>query len=323
MAKVTSYSDELRLIRSLLIVTSLQKRHDLKATEKIQKLKDSLDWEPLSDLMIDAEVWRYAVRDKGFDPRLVFCHPDVLLKIPVSSLYYRGLCGLSMKIAKSYFGAIENLESGNPRARIDRRKAWKMATTYNTFICSIIKNSTDWTLENGYRTIIATIGITLDGRMRNKIGDVAEERIKTLLMEWLIENKLVKGPTLTKEAIYQQLPKSCDLVKDFRMIFGSEPDVSFYHKDELLAVIEIKGGTDAAGALERYGAATKSFQHSLKSSKRCRNFYLAAVFTPELERRMKDDRLVEKVFDIVDILDDPDVRTDFFAEIFHHTLRLI
>jgi hypothetical protein len=31
----------------------------------------------------------------------------------------------------------------------------------------------------------------------------------------------------------------------------------------LLAVVEIKGGIDPAGALERYVAATKSFQHAL------------------------------------------------------------
>ncbi len=101
------------------------------------------------ELMIDKDVWKYAVEERGFDPKLVFCHPDILLNAPITSLYYRGLCGLSLKIAKSYFGAIENLESGNPRARIDKEKAMKMATTYNTYICSIIKNSTDWTLDNG------------------------------------------------------------------------------------------------------------------------------------------------------------------------------
>ncbi len=159
--------------------------------------------------------------------------------------------------------------------------------------------------------------------MRNKIGDIAEERIKTLLLEWLIDNQLIKDPQISKETIQQQFPQSCDLINEFKMIFGSEPDVSFYRNDELLAVIEIKGGTDTAGALERYGAATKSFQHSLETSKRCKNFYLAAIFTPELERRMHDDRLVEKAFNIIDILDAPNVRTEFLNEVFHHTLRII
>lgn len=139
MSEGSTYKDELRLLRSLLIVTSLQKRQDLKAAKQIQSFAESLKWEPLADLMIDKDVWEYAVKEKRFDPKLVFCHPDILLQAPMTSLYYRGLCGLSMKIAKSYFGAIENLERGNPRARIDRKKAVKMATTYNnTYICSII-----------------------------------------------------------------------------------------------------------------------------------------------------------------------------------------
>lgn len=111
MAKATNYTDELRLLRSLLIVTSLQKRQDLKAAKEIQSFETPLQWKPFSNLMIDKDVWRYAIVEKGFDPKLVFCHPDILLKAPMSSLYYRGLCGLSRKIAKSYFGAIENLES--------------------------------------------------------------------------------------------------------------------------------------------------------------------------------------------------------------------
>ncbi|MFQ5631304.1 MAG: hypothetical protein ACE5I1_21235 [bacterium] len=112
-------------------------------------------------------------------------------------------------------------------------------------------------------------------------------------------------------------------MKNFVMYFGSEPDVSFYKKDELLVVVEIKGGTDAAGTLERYGAATKSFQHSIETSRRCKSFYLAAVFTDELKRRISEDRQVEKAFDIIEILDNPKIRADFFNEIFHHTLRLI
>ena len=41
-----------------------------------------------------------------------------------------------------------------------------------------------------------------------------------------------------------------------------------------MAVIEVKGGTDSAGALERYGAAKKSFEHAIEVSPRCKNFYI-------------------------------------------------
>ncbi len=323
MDEISKYSNELRLIKSLLIVTSLQKREDLKAKNLILKFDKELDWASLENLMIDKEVWNYIHNERGYDPKLVFCHPQILLYNPVTSLYYRGLCGLSIKGAKHYVGAIENLEKGNPRARIDYDKALKMARTYNTFISSIIKNSTTWTLENGYRTIIGTLGITLDGIMRNEVGKIAEERIKTLILEWLNSRNLIIEPSLKDDSIYPDLSYEFLLRNGINMKFGSEPDISFFRGEELLAVIEIKGGTEPAGALERYGAATKSFHHSLENSKRCRNFYLAAIFTNELKRRINEDRLVEKAFDIMTILDNPKNRTEFFQEVFHHSLRII
>jgi hypothetical protein len=107
------------------------------------------------------------------------------------------------------------------------------------------------------------------------------------------------------------------------MRFGSEPDISFLRGDDLLAVVEIKGGIDPAGALERYGAATKSFQHAIMRSPRCKNFYIGAIYTPELEKRIKDDRLVEKALNLIEILDKPVARDQFLRELFHHTLRLV
>jgi len=325
MPEPNQYTRDLHLIRSLLIVTSLQKRRDQKALQFIRAFPDEIEWQPLQELMIDPEVWEYAVARQGYDPKLIFCHPDVLLYKPATSLYYRGLSGLPIKAAKSYVGAIENLEAGNPRARLSPEKALKMARTYNTFICSIIKNSADWTLDNGYRTIIATLGITLDGIMRNKIGEIAEKRVRTLIFEWLMEHQLIVQPDIDPEQVYdyEDIPRTCVLQGNIVMEFSSEPDISFRHENNLLAVIEVKGGIDPAGALERYGAATKSFQHSVRISPRCKNLYLAAVFTEELKRRISEDRLVEKTFNIIQILDNPDARQEFFRELFHHTLRLI
>lgn len=251
MAILNQYSDELRLIRPILIVTSLQTRNDLKAFRLIRAFSEKLTWEPLHTLLIDSEVWAYVVEKQDYDPKLVFCHPEVLLYKPSASLYYRGLCGLSLKAAQDYFGAVESLERGNPRARLSNGKALKMARIYNAFICSIIKNSTDWTLENGHRTIVATLGITLDGKMRNKIGDIAENRIRALILKWLFDRGLLLEPALDEEQILESIPRVCALREDVIMQFGSEPDISFKRGNELLAVVEIKGGIDPAGALER------------------------------------------------------------------------
>lgn len=323
---MASYTDNLRKIKSLLIVTSLQKRNDIKAFNLVQSMNIELQWQPLTNFMIDEEAWQYIIKTRDYDPKLVFCHPEVIKNEPSSSLYYRGLTGLSIKAAKEYIGSIENLEKGSDRAKINDDKAIKMARVYNTFICSIIKGSTKWALENGMRTIIATLGITLDGVMRNKIGSIAEERVRNIIFEWLVSKGLIISPTADEIQKQQNLPTECTLTNGILMRFSSEPDISFSidteSGEELLAIIEIKGGIDPAGALERYGAATKSFQHALNSSQRCKNFFLSAVYTKELKARIQDDRLVEKFYDIIEILEEPEHRDEFFNELFHYTLRI-
>jgi hypothetical protein len=323
MSGDNSYRDELRKIRSLLIVTSLQKRKDIKALQSIESFSKELDWEPLEDLMIDRVVWKYVVHTMDYEPKYVFSHPSIIMFDKQTSLYYRCLCGLSLKSAKEYVGNVESMEEGKPKAKVSKDKALRLSQIYNTFMCSIIQNSIDWTLENGKRTIIATLGITLDGVMRNRIGEIAEERIRTLLLDWLIENNLIVDPTITKEMLLEgNTPRVFRLVEDLVMRFGSEPDVAFYKDAKLLATLEIKGGIDPAGALERYGAATKSFQHAIASNPHCKNFYVGGIFTEELERRITSDRLVEKVFSVIDLLDVAEYRTVFFKELFHHVLRL-
>ena len=61
----------------------------------------------------------------------------------------------------------------------------RVAQLYNAVISSIIEGSTGWTLENGYRNVIANMGIGLDGTVRNLIGQDAEQLVKTRIRKWL------------------------------------------------------------------------------------------------------------------------------------------
>jgi hypothetical protein len=215
------------------------------------------------------------------------------------------------------------LKPADGKARLSPKKAQAMARIYNLFISSIIVNSTHWTLDNGHRTIVATMGITLDGTMRNRVGEVAEDRVRRLVLEWLLEKRLVVEPPLTTGELPALLPKTLQSSGGVSMKFGSDPDIAFEHGGQLKATVEIKGGIDPAGALERYGAAKKSFEHAGERSSRRRNFYLGGVFTGELQRRISADRLFDKTYSIVSLLNDASVRRDFFWELFHHTLRLV
>jgi hypothetical protein len=281
-----------------------------------------LNFIPLRKFLIEKDAWDH-ISDLKLKPQLVFCHPNLILSYPVVSLYYRGMAGLSIKAAKDYIGSIETLESGSKKTNLNDDKALTISRTYNIFISSIILNSTNWTLQNGHRTIIATMGISLDGKIRNKIGEIGEDRIRRLIVQWLLDKNLILNHEFDSDNLPDILPRSFELSHDIKMNFSSEPDISFLKKDDLIATIEIKGGIDPAGALERYGAAKKSFEHAVNKSGRCRNFYLGGVFTEELNRRIRSDRLVEKTYNMILVLNEKQTRDDFFNELFHHTLRII
>ena len=88
------------------------------------------------------------------------------------------------------------------------------------------------------------------------------------------------------------------------------------------ATVEIKGGIDPAGALERLGAANESASAALASNPRCKNFLIAGVITAEMQSRLEQERLFERYFGLVGLLSDASARAEFFDEVFNHALRL-
>ncbi len=98
--------------------------------------------------------------------------------------------------------------------------------------------------------MIANIGIGLDGTMRNIIGRDADMMLKSRIMAWLTAQDLVTEPGATEGEV---------ALKDgYVMSYGSEPDIAFWRDGNMIASIEVKGGRDSAGALERLGAAMKA-----------------------------------------------------------------
>ena len=83
-------------------------------------------------------------------------------------------------------------------------------------------------------------------------------------------------------------------------------------------MIEIKSGTDPAGALERLGAIRKSFEETPAQS---RNFLVLGITAPTMRERLKDINVAE-VFNMWDILDGAGQKK-FINEVFYYTLRLL
>ncbi|MBC6436624.1 MAG: XcyI family restriction endonuclease [Rhodobacteraceae bacterium] len=131
-------------------------------------------------------------------------------------------------------------------------------------ISPIIEGASDWTLDNGYRNILATMGIMYDGMFRNRIGEIAETTIKDRIVSW------VKAMGIVSESAPDM--GSYIFHDGTIMNFGAEPDIGFVRNDQTIATIEIKGGRDPAGALKRLGAMRKSFEETPKG---CINFLVA------------------------------------------------
>ena len=303
--------------RALIITEHIRERSDLEARQIIGGFAEPLDFAArLEDLAIAPEAWDHIANER-IDPRLVFAHPDLLRAHPQTSLHYRGISTLSLKRVQSMATQVKAWEDGALRRPPTPARCLNVARTYNAVISVIITGTDGWTLENGYRNILATIGITEDGALRNIVGQEGEAAVKERISEWLDAN----------DAITTQVDGTMTLLGDdgnLRMIYGSEPDISFESGNEdgewqIIATVEIKSGTDPAGALERLGAIQKSFA---EAPARARNFAVLGVVTPEMRRRL-DEMNVARDFSLYRILTDEGAWDDFVGEIFHHTLRII
>ena len=300
-------------IRSTLMSERIRQRTDLALRELIASSKGDLNFLPLDDLMISEQAWEY-VSQSSIDPKLVFAHPTLLREHPQVSQYYRGISLLPRKRVADIAVPVSSWEGGTRKTPITESQSKSVARLYNAVISSIIEGTTNWTLENGYRNIIANMGIGLDGTFRNIIGRDAESLIKTRIKNWLGSQNLIlaQNPSVTEF----QLPNG------YSMQYGSEPDILFRQDTnggtQEAATIEIKGGKDPAGALERLGAMQKSFEATPPN---CVNMLVAGVVTPEMRARL-DQMGVVKVFLLDNLSYDGDLWTDFLNEVFHYTIRI-
>ena len=293
------------LARSKVLGDRVRERRDMKVRDIIVNFTAPLDYTAKHDLMISQEAWKHVI-GSNTAPREVFAHPDLLQKHPEASLYYRGIALLSLKRVSQGVGDVKSWETRSRTRPVSRERAIAVCRLYNSAISSIIEGTTQWTMENGYRNILVNMGITLDGMFRNVIGRDTEDLIKAKITVWLESRDLIHRRNL----------KSFVLPNDITMVYGSEPDILFMRGENQLATIEIKGGKDPAGALERLGAMQKSFT---ETPVHCKNFLIAGVVTSEMEARLA--QMVVDVY-ILDDLRRDNVWKKFTEELFHYTLRI-
>ena len=259
--------------------------------------------------MISPKAWKY-VESSGIEPKHVFAHPALLYLHPEASEYYRGIALLSRKRVAAIATSVDSWEEPGRKSTVKEEQCKKVARLYNSVISSIIEGATDWSLDNGYRNIIANMGIGLDGSMRNLIGQDAEKSVKDRILEWLD----IRGLIIERDKQGTRFK----LKGDYWMYYGSEPDIEFQQNGTVISTIEIKGGTDPAGALERLGAVQKSFETTPPGSV---NLLVVGVVTTEMQERL-NSLGIRKYYLLDDITQDGAGWTDFLNEVFHHTIRI-
>lgn len=297
--------------RALRIARRIAMGDDLRVREKIESFQQPINYQDLRSLCIAQDAWNLVAK-AGIAPKMVFAHPVILISVPDASLHYRGIALLSRKRVEEIAGDVKTWELAPQKARVREAKALKVSCLYNAVISSIIIDSTSWTLEDGYRNILATMGITEDGTIRNIIGQEAESPVKERLLEW------VKSHSLLADSEGENSPSKWHLIDGVVMTFGSEPDIAFTRGEKFAVLIEIKGGKDPAGALERLGAIKKTFDEAPTD---CKNFLILGVDTPTMRTRLNEMR-IEADFNINQLLESSAAWTKFMNEIFHHALRI-
>ena len=291
----------------------IRQRTDVVLRNWLDEYDGALDYLPLDSLMISEKAWEH-ISSSSTEPRMVFAHPALLRENPALSAYYRGIALLSQKRVSDLATAVANWEDPDKHSRVNEERSIAVSCLYNAVISSIIEGTTDWSVENGYRNIIATMGFGLDGTMRNVVGRDAERNIKDRIGAWLVSTDLIET--------YDNDETTYELPNDYFMRYSSEPDIEFSRAVEgarrVIATIEIKGGKDRAGALERLGAILKSFEETPPG---CTNMLIAGVITSVMEERLIQAGIVYR-FLLDDLMHDSKKWSDFLNEVFHHTVRI-
>lgn len=229
-----------------------QKLHEwglLTVAAKIDKTKgQTLGWN-LGLLGISKQAWNKVIHC-GIKPVIVFAHPTVFKKIEGAVGYYRMLSMVSQKSMNRVGLTAGRYEIGNSFP--DDEAALAMSKHLNQIISRLVEldeqiDAREFDLWRGMAA-----GSQAQGSWQNAKWNIVDVLIKGILVRRLREKAVILEEEENGTKIH---------LKDGRIvIFADEPDVAFYQDDEIQNSIEIKGGIDPAGVLERIGAAIKSLR---------------------------------------------------------------
>ncbi len=305
-------------LRSTFFVRRLSVFNLWNAIEQVQRLvtvAENFDWTDTVPIGIEPGAWSQ-LEARGTPPLLYFCHPRLLAEQPRLLLYYRTIAMISQKGLDSLVsGSSARLESGKA-ATISEDLALRLSIALNSVLSAMLKATADIEQHHFPGLQFACLGATIQGSWNNAIGTEGETAIKTVLINHLRDEirQIVWRDDRTRDYDHSWHAELLSRIADvkivrmaggFHLVFASEPDVSLRNKKDIpLVAIEVKAGADPAGALERLGAAMKSFEHDKTLNPRVKTVYVVRCLTPELQKRVSQGSPFDHTFSLAEILAD-------------------
>jgi len=294
--------------------------------EKLIAIADTYNWDEREQWAISSTAWSY-IAQADLELLRVFAHPRVLIEQARLITYYRSVAALPQKAVKYLaFGAVENFERGRNKKPLSFPDALKLCKLLNTHISAIIDSSLlTFSSQDLNALLYASAGSQINGAWLNAIGAEAEMVIRRLLItEFARQNKIVNFLDKNNNTIAtfddDEIVEKIASFRGFRLrdqtsiLFSADPDISLLGKNgQTLAAIEVKGGKDPAGALERYGAAKKSFEEATRDNPDVKTIFIASCITDEVQQRLNKDSLFQHNFDLTEIISSEQMRARFLA----------
>lgn len=299
--------DQMR--KSLFFREKLHEWGLIEVAERIESVQgESLDWD-LDELFIADVAWNRIIHS-GIKPVIVFANPDVLMSIEKSVSYYRMLAMVSQKSMNNTGASTVRYEQSDniPKAEY----AQHLAQRLNLVISSLIEsdhgvNRREFDL---WRAMAA--GSQAQGSWQNRKGDQAEYDMREELVEQLRRAGLIESDLFVN--IFSRVLE-LRLRDGRRLKLASEPDVLVHAGDRLESAIEVKGGIDKAGVLERVGAAIKSLRRVKEEDPTATTILLVSKvsMTPQARNDIESNKqVVNAWFAIEDIVEETQARSRFY-----------
>jgi len=300
----------------------------------ITPLAELYNWDQRADWGISEDAFTYISKHEDLKLIQVFCHPKLLREYPVLLAYYRNIAALSQKSVSYLIGVnVAKYETDQDnKTSLNDTQISLLVRLFNEHMSLIIDSSIQSFTEQELQGLLLTsTGAQIDGAWRNAIGEEAEKVVQRLLVKEAVKLGLLSAfiprngtnmEPFTPEYFETQLGnigsyRGIMLNNQTSILFSSEPDISLIGRNGTTSgVIEVKGGTDHAGALERYGAAKKSFEDTLRSAPQAKTILVASCITPEALQRIKEDGTIFKYFNLTQIMKEKQKYSEFVECVF-------